>query len=69
MVCYTKNLTGVIKRLESRYSIYLTNADWQLLDNEIAKYLTSILAMDNQPETDQHALITLLLKELKKTDL
>ena len=66
MVCYTKIFTGVIKRLESRYFIFLTDADWQSLENEIATYLTSISNRDNQPEIDNHALITLLLKELKK---
>lgn len=65
MVCYTQNLTGVTRRLQSRYSIYLSKSDWRTLEDRLIEYITSISSSLVKPKADRHETLTKLLAELK----
>ena len=62
IVCYIKNLTSVTQRLQSRYSIYLSDSDWKALEDQIINYITNNRV---KPKTDKHERLSKLLIELK----
>ena len=62
IVCYTKNLNSVTQRLQSRYSIYLSDSDWKALEEQMIKFITNNRV---KPKADNHAKLSRLLLELK----